>query len=101
VGADLHEGAIAVGEQALAGLLEAHRLSEVAVPVGGGELGGLKRLGGDRGVEGGHGLAGLDLGQDLEHLLFELLDVVAVGGDRRRHLAGADALPLAVGEEDR
>ena len=90
---------MAAGDQAAADLLEEDRLAQVAIPVLGIELGGVDQLAGDRGVEGDLARARGDLGEGLEHLLAQRLDEVGVGGDRGGHLAGADLLRLAAGEQ--
>ncbi len=52
VGADLDEGAVSRGDQSADGLLEAHGLPQVGVPVAGVEGGGVQPVAGQGGAEG-------------------------------------------------
>ena len=92
--ADLQEGSPARFQLGAKDGLQPHGLSEVAVPVGGGEVGALDRLAADGGDRGDLGLLGGYRGEGGFELVFHGLDLGGVGGVVDRYLPGRDACSL-------
>ncbi len=92
MGAGFDECPVPPGEGGADRRVEADGLAQVAVPVVGGELGGVQEHAGDGGVEGDGGGAGCDVRQQTENFFPDVFDLGGVGGVVDRNLPGRDVL---------